>query len=67
MFHPSHVAAARPSIALSTVTRAATAGDEYAWDHLVTRRDGVLRTVARRYRLCPDADDSAAAELTRAV
>jgi RNA polymerase sigma factor (sigma-70 family) len=43
---------------LSHLTRAAAAGSEQAWTDLVTRLDGVLHTVARRYRLgTADVDD----------
>jgi RNA polymerase sigma factor (sigma-70 family) len=43
---------------LSHLTRAAADGDERAWQDLVSRLDCVLRTVARRYRLCAaDVDD----------
>jgi RNA polymerase sigma factor (sigma-70 family) len=43
---------------LSHLARQAAAGDELAWRDLVERLDGVLHTVARRYRLAPaDVDD----------
>jgi RNA polymerase sigma factor (sigma-70 family) len=43
---------------LSDLAREAAAGDELAWSDLVRRLDGVLHTVARRYRLSPaDVDD----------
>jgi RNA polymerase sigma factor (sigma-70 family) len=43
---------------LSHLTRAAAAGDERAWNDLVTRLDGVLHAVAKRYRLsAADVDD----------
>jgi RNA polymerase sigma factor (sigma-70 family) len=43
---------------LSHLAREAAAGDELAWSDLVRRLDGVLHTVARRYRLAPaDVDD----------
>lgn len=43
---------------LSCLARDAAAGHECAWAELVRRLDGVLRTVARRYRLAAaDVDD----------
>jgi RNA polymerase sigma factor (sigma-70 family) len=43
---------------LSHLAREAAAGDERAWADLVRRLDGVLHTVARRYRLtAADVDD----------
>src|SRR5919197_2915498 len=43
---------------LSHLTRQAAAGDDRAWADLVRRLDGVLHTVARRYRLtAADVDD----------
>jgi RNA polymerase sigma factor (sigma-70 family) len=43
---------------LSHLAREAAAGDERAWTDLVHRLDGVLHTVARRYRLgAADVDD----------
>ena len=43
---------------LSHLSRAAATGDEQAWTDLVNRLDGMLHTVARRYRLGPaDVDD----------
>jgi RNA polymerase sigma factor (sigma-70 family) len=43
---------------LSHLAREAAAGDERAWADLVQRLDGVLHTVARRYRLtAADVDD----------
>jgi RNA polymerase sigma factor (sigma-70 family) len=43
---------------LSHLAREAAAGDERAWADLVGRLDGVLHTVARRYRLtAADVDD----------
>jgi RNA polymerase sigma factor (sigma-70 family) len=43
---------------LSDLAREAAAGDEHAWADLVRRLDGVLHTVARRYRLtAADVDD----------
>ncbi len=43
---------------LSCLAREAAAGDERAWTDLVARLDGVLHTVARRYRLpAADVDD----------
>jgi RNA polymerase sigma factor (sigma-70 family) len=43
---------------LSELAREAAAGDELAWADLVRRLDGVLHTVARRYRLtAADVDD----------
>jgi RNA polymerase sigma factor (sigma-70 family) len=45
-------------IGLSHLAREAAAGDERAWTDLVHRLDGVLHTVARRYRLgAADVDD----------
>jgi DNA-directed RNA polymerase specialized sigma24 family protein len=38
-------------VELSCLARDAAAGDEHAWTELVRRLDGVLRGVARRYRL----------------
>jgi RNA polymerase sigma factor (sigma-70 family) len=50
-------AAASPSD-LAGLARRAAAGDERAWEALVARLDGVLRSVLRRYRLAPaDVDD----------
>jgi RNA polymerase sigma factor (sigma-70 family) len=47
-----------PSVALSCLAREAAAGDERAWNELIRRLDGVLRGVARRYRLgSADVDD----------
>jgi len=49
---------ARRHADLSHLTSAAAAGDEQAWNDLVRRLNGVLHTVARRYRLGPaDVDD----------
>jgi RNA polymerase sigma factor (sigma-70 family) len=43
---------------LAGLARRAAAGDERAWQALVERLDGVLRSVVRRYRLpAADADD----------
>lgn len=43
---------------LSHLSRAAASGDEQAWTDLVNRLDGMLHTVARRYRLgAADVDD----------
>lgn len=43
---------------LSHLSRAAATGDEQAWTDLVHRLDGMLHTVARRYRLgAADVDD----------
>lgn len=40
------------------LVRAAGAGDDAAWTHLVERFDGTLRDIARSYRLAPaDIDD----------
>jgi RNA polymerase sigma factor (sigma-70 family) len=45
-------------VELSCLAREAAAGDESAWNELVRRLDGVLRGVARRYRLASaDVDD----------
>jgi RNA polymerase sigma factor (sigma-70 family) len=45
-------------IGLSHLAREAAAGNERAWTDLVHRLDGVLHTVARRYRLgAADVDD----------
>lgn len=49
---------ARRHADLSHLASAAVAGDERAWNDLVRRLNGVLHTVARRYRLGPaDVDD----------
>ena len=46
------------SLALGSLVRAAAAGDERAWDSLVTRYAPVVRSIARRHRLSPaDQDD----------
>jgi RNA polymerase sigma factor (sigma-70 family) len=43
---------------LSSLAREAAAGDTHAWADLVRRLDGVLHTVARRYRLsAADVED----------
>ena len=43
---------------LADLVRGAAAGDGDAWRRLIDRMDGVLRGVARSYRLCPaDVDD----------
>jgi RNA polymerase sigma factor (sigma-70 family) len=43
---------------LSSLARNAAAGDSHAWADLVRRLDGVLHTVARRYRLsAADVED----------
>ena len=43
---------------LAGLARRAADGDERAWEALVARLDGVLRSVLRRYRLAPaDVDD----------
>jgi RNA polymerase sigma factor (sigma-70 family) len=43
---------------LSSLARDAAAGDSHAWTDLVRRLDGVLHTVARRYRLsAADVED----------
>jgi RNA polymerase sigma factor (sigma-70 family) len=50
--------APRPPRDLAGLARRAAAGDERAWEALVARLDGVLRSVVRGYRLAPaDADD----------
>jgi RNA polymerase sigma factor (sigma-70 family) len=62
--NPSRVGYAAPApivtskLDLSHLAREAAAGDERAWADLVRRLDGVLHTVARRYRLtAADVDD----------
>jgi RNA polymerase sigma factor (sigma-70 family) len=53
---------------LSCLARGAAAGDESAWNELVRRLDGVLRTVARRYRLAAvDVEDVVQTTWLRAV
>jgi RNA polymerase sigma factor (sigma-70 family) len=48
--------------------REAMAGDEQAWDELVARYGGLLRAIARRFRLGPDqAADAAQITWTRLV
>ena len=48
--------------------RARPRGDEFAWSELVRRLDGVLRGVARRYRLASaDVDDVVQTTWLRAV
>jgi RNA polymerase sigma factor (sigma-70 family) len=55
-------------IELSSLARGAAAGDESAWNELVRRLDGVLRGVARRYRLAgADVDDVVQTTWLRAV
>lgn len=45
-------------LAIGTLARDAAAGDQHAWAELVDRLDGVLRKVARSYRLsAADVDD----------
>jgi RNA polymerase sigma factor (sigma-70 family) len=54
MFHQTH---ARQDD-LSYLAREAAAGDSHAWTDLVRRLDGILHTVARRYRLsAADVED----------
>ena len=53
---------------LSCLARGAASGDESAWNELVRRLDGVLRGVARRYRLASaDVDDVVQTTWLRAV
>jgi RNA polymerase sigma factor (sigma-70 family) len=53
---------------LSCLARNAADGDEFAWSELVRRLDGVLRGVARRYRLAAaDVDDVVQTTWLRAV
>jgi RNA polymerase sigma factor (sigma-70 family) len=53
---------------LSNVARRATAGDPNAWADLVTRLDGLLRAVAKGYRLgAADVDDVVQTTWLRAV
>jgi RNA polymerase sigma factor (sigma-70 family) len=53
---------------LSCLARDAAGGDEFAWTELVRRLDGVLRGVARRYRLAAaDVDDVVQTTWLRAV
>ena len=55
-------------VELSCLARGAAAGDESAWNELVRRLDGVLRGVARRYRLAgADVDDVVQTTWLRAV
>jgi RNA polymerase sigma factor (sigma-70 family) len=55
-------------VELSCLARGAAAGDESAWNELVRRLDGVLRGVARRYRLASaDVDDVVQTTWLRAV
>ena len=55
-------------VELSCLAREAAAGDESAWNELVRRLDGVLRGVARRYRLAAaDVDDVVQTTWLRAV
>ena len=44
---------------IASLVSAARSGDNLAWSHLVERFDGMLRSVARSYRLSPaDVDDA---------
>jgi len=55
-------------VELSCLARDAAAGNEHAWAELVRRLDGVLRGVARRYRLASaDVDDVVQTTWLRAV
>jgi RNA polymerase sigma factor (sigma-70 family) len=55
-------------VELSCLARDAAAGSEHAWAELVRRLDGVLRGVARRYRLASaDVDDVVQTAWLRAV
>jgi RNA polymerase sigma factor (sigma-70 family) len=55
-------------VELSCLARGAASGDESAWNELVRRLDGVLRGVARRYRLASaDVDDVVQTTWLRAV
>ena len=55
-------------VELSCLARDAAAGNEHAWTELVRRLDGVLRGVARRYRLASaDVDDVVQTTWLRAV
>lgn len=46
------------TVAIAQIARDAAAGDQRAWTELVYRADGVLRTVAKSYRLsAADVDD----------
>jgi RNA polymerase sigma factor (sigma-70 family) len=53
---------------LSNLARRAAAGDPHAWADLVTRLDGLLRAVAKSYRLgAADVDDVVQTTWLRAV
>jgi RNA polymerase sigma factor (sigma-70 family) len=55
-------------VELSCLARDAASGDEHAWTELVRRLDGVLRGVARRYRLAAaDVDDVVQTTWLRAI
>ena len=53
---------------LTHSTRAAAGGDDHAWTDLVTRLDGILHAVAKRYRLgAADVDDVVQTTWLRAI
>jgi RNA polymerase sigma factor (sigma-70 family) len=56
--HSPHASTPIPQINLADLVARAAAGDQPAWDELVTRLEPLIRGIARRYRLsASDSDD----------